>query len=1764
MNTLEDTFPPVLIDGSNADNAPAKYFIGGVILQRPSLTQIGNTIYGGFGGHCDLFNYTGLVVGVDVIQQKVVTSFAVESGPLVPQTNIWNQNGGGGEGGIWMSGMALATDGANRLFWVSGNGVGHENQGAPASGSSGCKTLGEAAVNLAVGDGGKLSLTDYFQPYDYQGMDGGDQDFGSGGIALLDSGTFKGTGVSKIAVTSGKNGKIYILNANNLGGYKLGPGQTDGIIQTIVTNKAVFGGVGSYPLEGGYIYSTPVGYPTYVYKLGFTGSGVPSFTSVGHTAANSAGRVGVGIPTVTSYQGKEGTGILWMCDPDAGLRAWHAVPGPDGLLQPITIPQVNGLNKFQRPAFGDTRLYVTDAQGTIYCLGSPVNLPLTCTSPVNFGSVALGSSATQTVQCTANIAITNIADVTVGDAHFEVNINDLPRGAIAKGSSFSFPVIWNLTSTTVSNAQNASYGNTSPGIKSTALTIQTVNAVQGYSTKFPISLTGTQVSQKPFAVIAPITVDFGGVVITDPADIATITSPFVISNAGISPMTILGYAYTTDELDDDDIDYTNVTLTQSPYVLGEGFSSTNLPPVGTVIQGGAEISVDANFSPNEVGSYSSYFFVFTNGGAPFTILEGSASTAPVANFSISTSEGGWLPESNLVMDFGNVAPGTTSSREIRICNEGGSALEISKSKPPNGEGFRPDDPNALHESQQIPVNQCAYATVLFITNAEQPNTPDQTFTNSWTLNTNDLGFGVHVVEMTGTVVSRKVGPTNSTGQPVYQYLGCYHEIKPGGRLLPDPQYADNKNTNDRCQTGCLAGNYVFSGTEYQTECYCGNKPPSGLYRAEEQYCNYACSGDGSETCGGLQVGAGGYISIYYDASRYTPNPNDTTGTSPVSGEPSTIPRVGNYDYVGCYSEATAGRALGGKAPPAPDDGTTIESCLASCQGYKYFGMEFSNECYCGDSFGAGAALQESQDRDVNGCSMTCGGNATEYCGGPNRLDVFMLNTSLPAPTGTPTPPTPGGPSNSPTIDDYQYLGCYTEGTNGRALSGKLNPVGGATLTNEICAAACKGFTYFGTEYGGECYCGNIFAVGAILAPGGSDHTQKGCSVTCNGNSTEYCGGGNRLTVYKLNATSTATGTATATSAVATSDGPAIKQSIGPWIYNGCYSEATQGRALDGLQNPVPGASLTLESCAAACAAYSYFGTEYSGECYCGNSFHAGAVLVPGGDDQDISGCSMLCNGNQNEYCGGPNRLSTFKRNVTSTSSSSIVMSTATTSNTATTAPTPTGPTVVERVGAYAFQGCYTEATAQRALTGAAFYNTAMTIEMCAQNCAGFTWMGVEYGQECYCGSQPNPGSVKALVQSECNLLCPGDSTEYCGAGNRLQMYKVDTTGDRIAAASLATSSTTSTSSITNPQKTFLTTSVTSTTAPSTTFPPTSSVASSISSSITPSTTSSTTLLANAAHTSSITPSTVSTASIIVPSTTSSITSSTTSPTSLLTSTTSTTKTTSSTTFSPTPGQTIANWAYLGCANETKPRALSGASYSSSTLMTVESCQSFCSSNTNNYALAGLENGQECYCGNGLQSYSAVGYAQCSKPCKGNSSEICGGSSRISLYNLTTYVPPTTVKQVGTYLSQGCYSEASKGRLLSGKSYSNKTSMTVESCVNFCSANGGSYAGVENGQECYCGTSLPSGAATTDASQCNMLCTGNIREFCGASKLLNVYKDTPGSVSSNGAPVTANQKNVASIKANTTSPATGSFKEKRKERKMGFVSRVKLSWERAMS
>jgi hypothetical protein len=140
--------------------------------------------------------------------------------------------------------------------------------------------------------------------------------------------------------------------------------------------------------------------------------------------------------------------------------------------------------------------------------------------------------------------------------------------------------------------------------------------------------------------------------------------------------------------------------------------------------------------------------------------------------------------------------------------------------------------------------------------------------------------------------------------------------------------------------------------------------------------------------------------------------------------------------------------------------------------------------------------------------MTCGGDKYEYCGAGNRLNVYIRNGTVPTITSSTTSATPTAtsPAIKPTVGNYMYYGCQTEATNIRALSDATS-VNYSSMTLETCAVFCAGYKYFGVEYGGECYCGNMFNTGSAVAP------NSECSFLCGGNSLEYCGAGNRLSSY---------------------------------------------------------------------------------------------------------------------------------------------------------------------------------------------------------------------------------------------------------------------------------------------------------------------------------------------------------------------------------------------------------------------------------------------------------------------------------------------------------------------------------------------------------------------------------------------------------------------------------------------------------------------------
>jgi iron transport multicopper oxidase len=80
--------------------------------------MVNGYVIGAFGGHCDLFNYTGMLVAVKP-GVGVISIYAMEGGPAaMPEVDdIMTQSGG--KAGIWQGGMGLATDGP-RIFFATG------------------------------------------------------------------------------------------------------------------------------------------------------------------------------------------------------------------------------------------------------------------------------------------------------------------------------------------------------------------------------------------------------------------------------------------------------------------------------------------------------------------------------------------------------------------------------------------------------------------------------------------------------------------------------------------------------------------------------------------------------------------------------------------------------------------------------------------------------------------------------------------------------------------------------------------------------------------------------------------------------------------------------------------------------------------------------------------------------------------------------------------------------------------------------------------------------------------------------------------------------------------------------------------------------------------------------------------------------------------------------------------------------------------------------------------------------------------------------------------------------------------------------------------------------------------------------------------------------------------------------------------------------------------------------------------------------------
>jgi hypothetical protein len=460
---------------------------------------------------------------------------------------------------------------------------------------------------------------------------------------------------------------------------------------------------------------------------------------------------------------------------------------------------------------------------------------------------------------------------------------------------------------------------------------------------------------------------------------------------------------------------------------------------------------------------------------------------------------------------------------------------------------------------------------------------------------------------------------------------------------------------------------------------------------------------------------------------------------------------------------------------------TIENCQTTClaAGYVLAGVEYSQECWCDNIFEDGATSPLAPAAAA--CTMNCRGNETEMCGGSNQLDVYFYAPSGSTPTAAPTPTFPA---------NWSLAGCYSDDVYARTLGNRVQIIGGdGEMTPEGCVTACNaaGFLIAGVEYSDECYCDNSLQNGGTTATDG--YAQ--CTMTCDGNPQETCGGSDRLNLY-ASGTEAAVITATPSSAL----------TGGQWSLLGCYTDDVYARVLSNRVIVAGGdGDTSVESCQAACAilGYPFAGVEYSAECYCDSTIRNGGATASDGYSQ----CTMPCNGNPTETCGGSNRLDMYyfgpmttapatttmpsvsitTSSATTTSAaatSSSAASTATTTSSAaatsssTAAATTTGASTA--TATWTPLGCYADDIYARILSQRTYISAGengMTVELCQQACLndGFIYSGVEYSGECYCDNYiENNGAPASDGNAQCTMTCYGNPQETCGGPNRLDLY----------------------------------------------------------------------------------------------------------------------------------------------------------------------------------------------------------------------------------------------------------------------------------------------------------------------------------------------------------------------------------------------------------
>jgi len=204
-------------------------------------------------------------------------------------------------------------------------------------------------------------------------------------------------------------------------------------------------------------------------------------------------------------------------------------------------------------------------------------------------------------------------------------------------------------------------------------------------------------------------------------------------------------------------------------------------------------------------------------------------------------------------------------------------------------------------------------------------------------------------------------------------------------------------------------------------------------------------------------------------------------------------------------------------------------------------------------------------------------------------------------------------------------------------------------------------------------------------------------------------------------------------------------------------------------------------------------------------------------------------------------------------------------------------------------------------------------------------------------------------------------------------------------------------------------------------------------------------------------------------------------------------------------------------------------------MTIETCIAWCSGQ--GYTVVGLQYGTQCFCDNEIVAGGTQApESDCSDPCGGDNTEICGNGNRNSVYSnvtgpLTVLQPPyaQNTSLPGSWEYVGCLVDNVNQIRVFPYMLELPTNCTADICLSLCAEYGFPAGGIEYAYQCFCGDMSDvyfaqsyGGASIVPDSQCTLTCPGNEQYICGDGNRITFYNWTGAPISNWAKPTGVNQ------------------------------------------